>query len=45
MKSLSDSDLIEAYIQAKKLELDPNFIQQLEAELQRRSISIHPDET
>ncbi|MCJ7843090.1 sporulation histidine kinase inhibitor Sda [Lederbergia sp. NSJ-179] len=45
MKCLSDSGLIEAYIKAKELELDPNFIQLLEVELKRRSISIHLDET
>ncbi|GIN73711.1 hypothetical protein J14TS2_41860 [Bacillus sp. J14TS2] len=45
MKRLSDRKLIEAYISAKKLGLDPNFIQQLESELTRRSIDIHPDKT
>lgn len=43
MKNLSDKHLVEAYIKAKELKLDPRFIQQLEAELQRRSIFIHPD--
>ncbi|GIN56906.1 hypothetical protein J8TS2_12250 [Lederbergia ruris] len=45
MKKLTDRNLIEAYINAKKLGLDPDFIQQLESELTRRSIDIHPDKT
>lgn len=41
MKRLSDKDLIEAYMSAKKLlDIDPLFINQLETELKRRSISI-----
>ncbi|MBO0995026.1 sporulation histidine kinase inhibitor Sda [Bacillus sp. SD088] len=45
MKRLSDQKLIDAYLSAKKLGLDPNFIKQLESEVKRRSIDIHPDKT
>lgn len=43
MDSLSDKHLVEAYIKAKELKLDPRFIELLETELKRRSICIHPD--
>ncbi|WP_352230668.1 sporulation histidine kinase inhibitor Sda [Bacillus subtilis] len=46
MKRLSDKDLIEAYMSAKKLlDIDPLFIKQLETELKRRSISIENKQT
>ncbi|WP_210469336.1 sporulation histidine kinase inhibitor Sda [Sporosarcina sp. 6E9] len=41
MRRLSDEELKKAYFQAKELGLDPEFIQQLEAALNRRLINIH----
>ncbi|MDS9473235.1 sporulation histidine kinase inhibitor Sda [Sporosarcina pasteurii] len=41
MRSLTDEELIKAYYQAKKLGLDPNFIQQLESALKRRRIFMY----
>lgn len=41
MRSLSDEDLVKAYLQAKKLGLDPNFILQLESAIKRRRIYIN----
>ena len=38
MKKLSNDLLLKAYLNAKKLGLDPIFIQQLESEFKRRSI-------
>lgn len=41
MRILSDEELIKAYLQAKKLGLDPNFILQLESAIKRRQIYIN----
>ncbi|QUW22646.1 sporulation histidine kinase inhibitor Sda [Sporosarcina sp. Marseille-Q4063] len=41
MKTLSDEELKKAYFQSKKLGLDPNFIQLLKSEIERRLITIH----
>ncbi|PAC98631.1 sporulation histidine kinase inhibitor Sda [Bacillus paralicheniformis] len=42
MKRLSDEELVNAYLEAKKLpDIDPHFIKQLETELKRRSININ----
>ncbi|WP_155767562.1 sporulation histidine kinase inhibitor Sda [Sporosarcina ureilytica] len=41
MRSLTDEELIKAYFQAKKLGLDPNFIQLLESALKRRQIYMY----
>lgn len=38
MDELPDEELIEAYIEAKELGLDPAFILILEEEMQRRSL-------
>ncbi|MCF7617688.1 sporulation histidine kinase inhibitor Sda [Bacillus sonorensis] len=41
MKRLSDKELVNTYLSAKKLpNIDPYFIAQLETELKRRSINI-----
>lgn len=40
MKILSDEELIQAYIEAKKLGLDTKFIQQLATEIKKRQIYI-----
>lgn len=39
MKKMSDELLIEAYFQAIKLKLDPDFIYLLETEIRHRSLS------
>lgn len=39
MKNMSDELLIEAYFQAIKLKLDPDFIYLLETEIRHRSLA------
>ncbi|MBO8177595.1 sporulation histidine kinase inhibitor Sda [Aeribacillus pallidus] len=39
MKHLSDELLIEAYFKARALKLSPDFIQLIEKEIHRRSLS------
>ena len=41
MKTLSDEELKKAYFQSTELDLDLNFIRQLQSELERRQINIH----
>lgn len=38
MQNITDELLIEAYFQAIKLKLDPNFIHLLKTEIQKRSL-------
>ncbi|WP_282570699.1 sporulation histidine kinase inhibitor Sda [Sporosarcina sp. NCCP-2222] len=40
MEKLSANSLMQAYILAKKIGLDPHFINLLESELRRRSINL-----
>jgi developmental checkpoint coupling sporulation initiation to replication initiation len=40
MARMSDDLLIESYVEAKRLGLSPEFIELLEKEIQRRSLSI-----
>lgn len=41
MDNLSDEVLREAYLKARKLQLDPHFITLLEQEMHKRAISLH----
>lgn len=40
MNKMSDDLLIESYLTAKKLQLNPEFLELLESEIARRSLSI-----
>ncbi|QTD43084.1 sporulation histidine kinase inhibitor Sda [Sporosarcina sp. Te-1] len=40
MEKLSVNSLLQAYILAKKIGLDPDFIKLLELELRRRSVNL-----
>lgn len=45
MENLSDNTLMESFVEAKHLQLDPRFITLLEQELQNRSIPFHDMKT